>query len=103
TLGQAVEVLHLYLRRWDIEVFHRVLKTGCRIERIQLKTGHALCNALAVYMVIAWRILYLTHLGRVAPHMPCSHVFDQAEWSANCAVVKRSLAQGEPAMEEFIR
>ncbi len=48
-LEEARRVLNLYLRRWDIEVFHRVLKTGCRVERIQLKTGQALINALMIY------------------------------------------------------
>jgi hypothetical protein len=101
TSEQALRILSLYQRRWAIEVFHRVLKTGCRVESIQLKTGQALINALAIYAVIAWRILYLTHLGRHCPELPCGCVFEEAEWKAACAVAKRKEA-GEPTLAEFI-
>jgi hypothetical protein len=103
TLEQARRILNLYLRRWDIEVFHKVLKTGCRVESIQLKTGQALINALMIYIVIAWRILHLTHLGRRCPDLPCGCVFEEAEWRAACAVVKRKKDAGEPSLSEFIR
>lgn len=102
TLEDARRILSLYRRRWDIEVFHRVLKTGCRIERIQLKTGHALINAVTIYAVIAWRILYLTHLGRQCPDLPCSCVFEEAEWKSACAVAKRAKEVTEPSLAEFI-
>jgi Transposase Tn5 dimerisation domain len=102
TLDGARRILNLYLRRWDIEVFHRVLKTGCRVEHMQLKTTEALINALAIYAVISWRILYLTNLGRSCPDMPCSCVFEEDEWRAACAVVRRKKSAGEPTLSEFI-
>jgi Transposase Tn5 dimerisation domain/Transposase DNA-binding len=95
-------IIDLYMRRWDIEVFHRVLKTGCRVESIQLKTGRAVIHALMIYAVIAWRILYLTHLGRQCPDLPCGCVFEEAEWKSACAVVKRKKDAGEPSLSEFI-
>ena len=94
TLEESRRIISLYLRRWDIEVFHRVLKTGCRVESIQFKTGEALINSVMIYAVIAWRILYLTHLGRQCPDMPCGCVFEEAEWKSACAVVKRSKEAG---------
>ena len=103
TLKEARRILDCYLRRWDIEVFFRVLKTGCRVERIQLKEAGAVRNALTIYLIIAWRILYLTHLGRECPDLPCSCVFEEAEWKATCAVAKRSKVAGEPSLSEFIR
>jgi len=102
TLEEARRILNLYLRRWDIEVFHRVLKTGCRVERIQLKTVAALTCALVIYAVIAWRILYLTNLGRQCPDIACSCVFEEEEWKAACAVVRREKDAGEPTLSEFI-
>ena len=103
TLEEARRILNLYMRRWDIEVFHRVLKTGCRVERIQLKTAQAVIHAIMIYSVIAWRILYLTHLGRQCPDLPCGCVFEEAEWKSACAVVKRKPEAGEPSLSEFIR
>lgn len=102
TLEDARRILDLYMKRWSIEVFHKVLKTGCRVESMQLKTAPALINALMIYTVIAWRILYLTHLGRECPDLPCGTVFEEAEWKATCAVVKRKKELGEPSLTEFI-
>lgn len=105
----AQRILRLYLARWDIEVFHRVLKTGCRIEELQLKTEEALRPCLAMYLIIAWRLLYLTHLGRECPELPCSIVFEEAEWKAVVGIaVKRkmkgaaSLEGREPTLNEMI-
>ena len=103
TLEDAKRIINLYLRRWDIEVFHRVLKTGCRVERTQMMSGQALIHAIMIYSVIAWRILYLTHLGRQCPDLPCGCVFEEAEWKSACAIVKRSKSAGEPTLSEFIR
>jgi len=103
TFEDACRILSLYLRRWDIEVFHRVLKTGCRVEQIQLKNADSVIKALTIYAVISWRILYLTHLGRYYPDLPCGSVFEEAEWKATCAVVKRKKSEGEPTLGEFIK
>jgi hypothetical protein len=102
SLEDARRIMNIYLRRWDIEVFHRVLKTGCRVESIQLKAIQAVMSAITLYAVIAWRILYLTHLGRQQPDLPCGCVFEEAEWKAACAVVKRDKNAPEPSIAEFI-
>jgi hypothetical protein len=105
----ACRVLNLYLARWDIEVFFRVLKTGCRIEEIQLKTAEALYPCLALYLIVAWRILYLTHLSRECPDLPCSVVFDEVEWKAAIAVAKKKkikvaerIGDREPMLNEMV-
>jgi len=110
TLEAARRVIAFYLRRWDIEVFHRVLKTGCRVEQIQLKEERAVRNSLTLYTVIAWCLLYLTHLGRQCPDLPCSVVFTAAEWQASCTVAANQKITGykkgqplrEPSLGEFI-
>lgn len=78
----AQDVLTRYARRWGIEVYHRVLKSGCRIEDRQLGAARRLENCLAIDMVVAWRIHHLTWLGRETPDMPCTVFFDEAEWKA---------------------
>ena len=105
TLEAARRIVALYLRRWDIEVFHRVLKTGCRVEALQLKDPQAVRNCLVLCAVIAWRILYLTHLGRQCPELPCGAVFEEAEWKAACTVAAAGKKRGplrEPTLGEFI-
>jgi len=105
----ACRVLKLYLARWDIEVFFRVLKTGCRIEEIQLKTAQALYPCLALYLIVAWRILYLTHLSRECPDLPCSVVFAEVEWQAAVAIAKKKkmkaavrIGDREPTLNEMV-
>jgi hypothetical protein len=89
TAEQAAEILSWYLCRWQIELYFKVLKSGCRVEQLQLETRERLEPALAFYMIIAWRVLYLTMLGRDCPEMPCDSVFAEEEWKAVYLVTQR--------------
>ncbi len=71
-----------YTRRWGIEVFHRTLKSGCRIEQRQLGQADRIEACLAIDMVVAWRIYYLNKLGRELPESPCTVHFEESEWKA---------------------
>ena len=81
-VDDAIERVHWYTCRWTIEVWHRVLKTGCRIESRQLETVERLAVALTLYSIIAWRILYATMLARTAPDLQCTVVLSKEEWQA---------------------
>ncbi len=85
----AIERVHWYTCRWTIEVWHRVLKTGCRIESRQLETVERLAVALTLYSIIAWRILYATMLARTDPDLPCTVVLSKEEWQALYCNIKR--------------
>lgn len=89
TLEQVVELIDWYRRRWLIEIFFRILKSGCRIEALQLGTLERLERALVIYLIIAWRILHLVTWGRDCPDLPCDVVFDPAEWQAAWIVAYR--------------
>ncbi len=95
SLAQATEKLDWYTQRWTIEVFHRTLKSGCRIEDRQLGTARRVENCLAIDLVVAWRIVHLTVLGRETPAVPCTVAFDDAEWQALYGFVHRT-PQGPP-------
>jgi Domain of unknown function (DUF4338)/Transposase Tn5 dimerisation domain/Transposase DNA-binding len=79
-LADAVERIQWYACRWGIEVFHRILKSGCQIEDRQLGTADRLEACLAIDAVVAWRIHHLTYLGRVTPDLPCDTVFEDDMW-----------------------
>jgi len=83
-LAGAAETLRRYTQRWGIEVFHRVLKSGCRIEDRRLGEAGRLEACLAIDLVVAWRIYHLTKLGRETPEMPCTVFFAEHEWKALC-------------------
>lgn len=86
TFEQAGRILENYALRWGIEVVFRVLKSGCRIEKLQLKSTGAVKNAIACYLVVAWRIIFLTKIGRQCPELPCECVFEKDEWQAIWAI-----------------
>lgn len=104
TLQQAKEKLDWYLARWQIEVFFKILKSGCKVEELQLEHVERIEKALAFYLIIAWRVLYLTMLGRECPELPCNLVFEDEEWQAVYIVTKKAPPpKSPPSMDEMIR
>jgi hypothetical protein len=104
TLQDALLVLDYYVARWTIEIYFRVLKTGCRVEAIQLETMSRLKNCLAFYKIITARVLYLTYLNRVTPDIPCTAVFAASEWKSVWRVVtKKKLPDKPPTLAEFLK
>jgi hypothetical protein len=81
---QALRCLRWYTLRWRIEEWHRVLKSGCRIESHQHHSAEKLARAIAIDAVIAWRVMLLTLLGREVPEIPCKMIF--APWE--CTLLK---------------
>jgi hypothetical protein len=87
TTADAVERVEWYACRWGIELLHKVLKSGCRIEARQLETAERLQRCLPIYSVIAWRILYATMLSRAVPETACTALLEPEEWQAlYCAI-----------------
>jgi hypothetical protein len=82
SLEQCCERIDWYRRRWLAEIFFRILKSGCRVEALQLGTRERLERALALYLIVAWRILALVTLGRECPQLSCEVVFAPEEWQA---------------------
>jgi hypothetical protein len=80
----ALERLEWYAARWNIEVYHRTLKSGCRVEDRRLAYADSLEACLALDLVVAWRVMYLAKLGRETPDIPCTVFFEEAEWKALC-------------------
>jgi hypothetical protein len=101
---QACEKLDWYTRRWMIEVFHRTLKTGCRIEDRQLGTVPRIENCLAIDMMVAVRIMHLTWLGRTHPKLPCTVYFEDNQWKAlSCFLTRKPTPQKKvPTISEVV-
>lgn len=104
TTEDVLRIIDYYVARWVVEIYFRTLKTGCRVENIQLETTQRLKNCLAFYAIIAWRVLYLTYMNRTCPTLPCTAVFDDSEWKSVWRVVtKKKLPKKPPVLAEFIR
>src|SRR2546425_2634294 len=105
TVDDAIERVQWYSCRWGIEVWHRILKSGCRIEERQLASGERLQRCLTLYSVIAWRIFYATMLARAVPEMPCSVLLELDEWQAlSCAIHQCPTPPEEPpSLDQAVR
>ena len=90
TAEQAQECLRWYCLRWRIEDWHRVLKSGCRIETLQHKSAARLKRAIAINLVIAWRIMLMTLLGRTCPDLPAEILFSDTEIEVLQAYAKKN-------------
>jgi Domain of unknown function (DUF4338)/Transposase DNA-binding len=82
---EALRRLRDYTLRWRIEDWHRVLKSGCRIEGHQHRTAKRLARAIAIDAVIAWRVMLLALLGREVPEMPGEWIFSPQQ----CRLLER--------------
>jgi hypothetical protein len=95
-IEQVRQVIQYYCVRWMIEVFFRVLKSGCRVEERRFEELDRLLTCLAVYLIVAWRTLYVCRLGRSCPDISCEAVFEPAEWKAAWKVVRREDPPRQP-------
>jgi hypothetical protein len=79
TAEQAARIVGFYCRRWRIEEWHRVLKSGCKVQEHQHQTAERLKRAIAIDVVLAWRIQLMVLLGREVPDLPCNVFFESWE------------------------
>lgn len=97
------QVIEYYCCRWQIEIYFRVLKSGCGVEKLQLETADRFLPCLATYMIIAWRVMYVMTLGRECPEMSCADIFSEGEWKSVYAVVQQSPPpKMPPTLEEMV-
>jgi hypothetical protein len=67
TAQEAVEKLGWYALRWKIEIFHKIMKSGCKAEEVKLRTAERLVNLLAVFCILSWRVFWITMSARASP------------------------------------
>jgi len=96
TLEQVRQVIQAYCVRWLIEVFFRTLKSGCRIEERRFEDIERFWRALAVYLIVTWRTLFVCRIGREFPDINCEAVFEPSEWQSAYQIVHRQPPPSTP-------
>ena len=99
----AIELIDWYRCRWEIETFFHVLKNGCRVEALQLGSVAKLALALAVYLVVSWRLARLVKLGRTHPDLEASALFTETEWKGAYILAKKAIPKKPPTTRELVR
>ena len=100
---EAWERLTWYSRRWGIEVYHRTIKSGCRIEDRRLEEVESLEGCLAIDLVVAWRIQALTLVGREQPDRPCDPFLSEEQWQVLGIWATGKRLDAPPTVQQAIR
>lgn len=82
-------------------MYFRILKSGCRIEKLQHAEKQRFDPCLALYMIIAWRILYLTVLSRECPEVNCELIFSAEEWKIAHIILKKAPSEGASTFKHY--
>jgi hypothetical protein len=103
TLEAVVETIDWYRARGEIERLCLVLKEGDRVEALQLSTMERIERALALFLVVAWRIARLMRLGRTLPDLDASLLLEPEEWQAAYSLANKPLPKRTPRLNAVLR
>lgn len=104
TVSQALQCVKWYCCRWLIERFHYVLKSGTRIEELQLKQSSSLQKAIHVYSIAAMRIMQLVYQSRATPKVSCEVVLTKEQWAVLYMLIHKTpvLPAQPPTLGEAV-
>ncbi len=94
--SDRLAILRYYVCRWQIETFFKILKSGCKIEQLQRNCAKRYSPCLALYLIIAWRIFYLTLSNRIQPNSSCEYFFHTSEWQIAYLVKRKKKPPLKP-------
>lgn len=104
TPEHVLRVITTYALRWQIEIFFRVLKQGCRLEARRFETLDNMWRYMAVALVISWRTLFVMRMGREFPDLSCEAVFEVSEWKSVYQITrKKPPPETPPTLREMVR
>ena len=101
---EALTRLQWYTQRWKIEIFHRTLKGGCKVEELQSDSAEKLMKLIAIYSIIALQIMQLSYMARTHPDESCELCFTTDEWKILYRMAKRTniVPTKPPTMYEAV-
>ena len=104
TLEDALEKIQWYCYRWRIEMFHKVLKSGLKVEDCRLETAKRLIRYLTVMSIVAWRLFWMTFISRVSPKISCMTLFKNNEWKILFAKINpnKKIPKRPPTLKSCI-
>lgn len=102
SVSEVAELIDWYRARWEIEMLFNVLKNGCKVEELQLGTIERIERALALYLIVAWRIAHLMRMGRTCPDLDARLFFDPDEIQA-AYLLNKKLAPPAPKLNDVLR
>ena len=102
TLEEVAGLIDWYRARWEIEILFHILKNACRIEAPQLGPIEGLQRAIALYLMVSWRIAVLMRFGRTCPELPADLFFHEDEWHAAYLLNKKKPPADLPTLNQVL-
>ena len=103
TLEQVRQVVEHYCVRWNIEILFRTLKSGCRIEQRRFEHVDRIVRCMGLYLIVAWRTLFVCRSARECPQADCETIFEPSEWKATwVAVHGKKPPKKRPRLREMV-
>ena len=103
TPDQVRKIVEYYCVRWNIEILFRTLKSGCRIEHRRFEHVDRILPAMALYLIVAWRTMFVCRMGRSCPDADCETIFEPGEWKAVWAAVhQKNPPKKKPRLREIV-
>lgn len=99
---EAIEKLEWYALRWKIEIFHKILKSGCKAEESKLRTAERLVKLIAVFCILSWRIFWLTMLNRAEPDAPVILALTKTEISILDQIVSEKNESKKKSISKYL-
>lgn len=106
SLTEVLQCVKWYTCRWLIERFHYVLKSGCKIEELQLKSAQSLQKAIMVYSMAAFRVMQLVYAGRQHLEVSCELVLTKAQWMTLYTLIHNNsdpIPQQPPSLQQAVK
>ena len=94
----AAEKVQWYGKRWGIETWHKVLKSGCKVEECLLEEAERLKRYLTLFSIIGVRLMHVAFLARAQPDRPAIEVFSAVEIQVLHLRVTKALPPAVPAL-----
>ena len=101
--AQTQTIVGWYRPRWEIEIYFRVLKSGCKVEELRLENDGRIEKAFAIYMIITWRLHNMTMLAREKSDTPCNEVFDEKKCQLIYTLHTKKPPDSVPTINELVR
>lgn len=89
-LENVILIVEYYLCRWEIEIFFKTYKSGCKVEEKSLRSADRLYPLFSLLLIVAWRVNFLLHMGRINPDISCEVFFEKSEWKAGYIAATRN-------------
>lgn len=103
-LEEIQTIIKYYLARWEIEIFFKTYKSGCKIEEKSLRKAKRLYPLFSLLLIVAWRLNFLLHMNRIMPEISCEAFFEESEWKAGyiAATRDRQAPSTPPTLGQMI-